>query len=79
MLIGEDGYLCLTDFGLAKFLQTGEEASTIAGTPDYMAPEIITQTTGIIAKGYSYPVDWWSIGCITFEMIVGLPPFYHHG
>jgi serum/glucocorticoid-regulated kinase 2 len=79
VLIGEDGYLCVTDFGLAKQLYEGEVATTVAGTPEYMAPEILNQGTGIIPKGYSLPVDWWSIGCITFEMIVGLPPFYHHG
>jgi len=79
ILIDSDGHLCLTDFGLAKSLSEGEETTTVAGTPDYMAPEIIDQGSGIIAKGYSFPVDWWSIGVLTFEMMVGLPPFYHHG
>ena len=41
ILIGEDGYLFLTDFGLARTLAKGEMANTLWGTPEYMAPEII--------------------------------------
>ena len=40
------------------------------GTPDYIAPEVFGQ------KGYDETVDWWSIGVIFFEMIVGYPPFF---
>ena len=35
-----------------------------------MAPEILTE------KGHSFPVDWWALGILTYEMIVGFPPFY---
>ena len=41
ILLEEDGYLSITDFGLAKILKDGEAANTFAGTPDYLAPEII--------------------------------------
>ncbi|KAF7554471.1 hypothetical protein G7Z17_g2894 [Cylindrodendrum hubeiense] len=40
------------------------------GTPDYTAPEIFT------GRGYSYSCDWWSLGAIIFECLVGWPPFY---
>ncbi|KNC51667.1 AGC/MAST/MAST protein kinase [Thecamonas trahens ATCC 50062] len=40
------------------------------GTPDYLAPEIILGT------GHAHHVDWWALGCVTFELLVGLPPFH---
>lgn len=66
----EDGYICLTDFGLAKILEQNEQAYSFCGTPEYLAPEILEE------KGHSFPVDWWALGILTYEMIVGFPPFY---
>ena len=37
----EDGYVCLTDFGLAKNLENNKKAFEFCGTPDYMAPDIL--------------------------------------
>ena len=45
-------------------------AFSTVGTPDYIAPEVFGQT------GYDETVDWWSIGVILFEMLVGYPPFF---
>ena len=45
-------------------------AYSTVGTPDYIAPEVFTQ------KGYGQEVDWWSLGIIMFEMMIGYPPFF---
>ncbi len=66
----EDGYLCITDFGLAKIMQENTQAYSFCGTPEYLAPEILMEV------GHSFPVDWWALGVLTYEMIVGFPPFY---
>ena len=45
-------------------------AFSTVGTPDYIAPEVFEQ------NGYGNEVDWWSVGIIFFEMIIGYPPFF---
>lgn len=59
----------VTDFGFAKYLPKGMRTTTMCGTPDYMAPEIL--------KGdrYSFSVDWWALGVLIYEMLFGMPPF----
>ena len=59
ILMDEDGYVCLTDFGLAKVIEGNAQAYSFCGTPDYLAPEILIER-----------------GILTYEMIVGFPPFY---
>lgn len=61
-------------------LRTGkarrENAYSTVGTPDYIAPEVLAAQNG--ASGYSYTcaVDWWSLGVIMYECLVGYTPFY---
>ena len=77
ILLCNDGHICLTDFGLAKDFgpdwndqdAEGDRARTICGTQEYMAPEMVAN------KGYGKAADYWSLGCIAYEMLNGLPPF----
>ena len=70
LLVREDGYLRLTDFGFAKALKPGERAYTVCGTPDYLAPETLRQ------QGCNRAADFWAIGVLLFEMMTGYPPFH---
>ena len=42
---------------------------TLCGTPEYIAPEVL------LNKGHGKPVDWWTLGILIYEMVVGYPPF----
>ena len=70
ILIDEDGYLKLADFGMAKMLKDQEKAFSLCGTPEYFSPEIITR------EGHNKAADWWSYGILLYEMLFGIPPFY---
>lgn len=70
ILIDEEGYIKLADFGLAKLIDENL-ANSFCGTPDYLAPEMINGT------GHDHTLDWWTVGILIYEMIVGIPPFYN--
>jgi len=62
LMLANDGYLRLVDFGLSKFLAPGERTFTFCGTPLYLAPEIWGH------GGHDKAVDWWALGCLAYEL-----------
>eukprot|EP01086_Lenisia_limosa_P003756 TRINITY_DN18424_c0_g1_i1.p1 TRINITY_DN18424_c0_g1~~TRINITY_DN18424_c0_g1_i1.p1 ORF type:complete len:589 (-),score=184.56 TRINITY_DN18424_c0_g1_i1:12-1778(-) len=71
ILLTTEGHICLTDFGLVKDnMDVGDKTSTICGTADTMAPEVV------LGHEYGSAVDWWGVGCLLYEMLTGRPPFY---
>lgn len=70
-MLSEIGHIVLTDFGSAKTLEVSQKTSTIAGTPQYIAPEVLR------GEPYSYSADWWSIGILLYEMLTGKVRGHH--
>jgi serine/threonine protein kinase len=70
LLLDCHGYLKICDFGFAKVIET--KTFTLCGTPEYLAPEII------LNKGHTTDADWWALGILAHEMLIGSPPFIDH-
>ena len=60
LLISDEGFLKLTDFGFAKVVEG--RTYTLCGTPEYLCPEIL------LNKGHGKAVDWWTLGILIYEM-----------
>ncbi|XP_013406101.1 serine/threonine-protein kinase PLK1 isoform X2 [Lingula anatina] len=70
MLLNENMEIKIGDFGLATRIDfDGERKTTVCGTPNYIAPEVLQKT------GHSYEADVWAIGCVLYALLVGRPPF----
>lgn len=70
LLLDSEGFLKIADFGLCKEgMGHGDRTSTFCGTPEFLAPEVLTETS------YTRAVDWWGLGVLIYEMLVGESPF----
>lgn len=72
VVIDTDGHACLTDFGLSKegVFDPSRGAKSFCGSVAYLAPEMIRKA------GHGKSVDWYLLGVILYEMIVGQPPYF---
>ncbi|VTJ82742.1 Hypothetical predicted protein [Marmota monax] len=77
ILLDEHGHVHITDFNIATVVRGAEKASSMAGTKPYMAPEVF-QVYVDGGPGYSYPVDWWSLGVTAYELLRGWRPYEIH-
>ena len=72
---GDDTTIKLTDFGLSRALAGDELMTTMCGTPQYLAPEVLSQDFSD-SGGYTAACDLWSLGVVLFICVAGYPPFY---
>ncbi|XP_014242673.1 RAC serine/threonine-protein kinase [Cimex lectularius] len=72
LLLDKDGHIKIADFGLCKEdIKYGSTTKTFCGTPEYLAPEVLED------NDYGRAVDWWGVGVVMYEMMVGRLPFYN--
>jgi len=69
ILLDERGHAHLTDFNIAVHYSDRRLLTGVAGSMAYMAPEILHK------RGYTYPIDWWSLGVCAYELMFGRRPF----
>ncbi|XP_066501864.1 serine/threonine-protein kinase 32A isoform X1 [Hoplias malabaricus] len=74
VLLDEHGHAHLTDFNIATIVKDDLKATSIAGTKPYMAPELFQPFEGT-HSGYSFAVDWWSLGITAYELLRGQRPY----
>ena len=72
LVLDDKGYVCITDFGVAK-KNMKDNSSETSGTPGYMCPEVMN------GKNHSFPADYFSIGVIGYEFMMGKRPYRGRG
>ena len=71
-MFDEDGHACLTDFGLSKQgIGTHDTSSSFCGSVAYLAPEMLRRS------GHTRSIDWYLLGVLIYEMLVGVPPYFN--
>ena len=73
IMVCDDGYIKLIDFGMATMLKPGERSGDYVGTAEYMAPEILENSKD---RQTDKNVDWWAVGIIAYELMFGWTPFF---
>lgn len=70
IMVDRNGYLKLIDFGFSTITKSGKHTDTrVCGTPEYIPPEVIQ------GNGYCRKSEWWALGCLIYELLVGIQPF----
>ena len=71
IMVNENGYLVLIDFGSCKIIEEKTELQcSFDGSIDYMSPEVVS------GEGHGMMSDWWSFGVLIYELLFGKPPFH---
>jgi serine/threonine kinase 38 len=73
---GVEGMMDVDKATMLERKKKREAAYSTVGTPDYIAPEVLAAQNGTSGYSYSCSVDWWSLGVIMYECLVGYTPFY---
>lgn len=80
VMVASSGRVYLCDFGVSKWLQKStDQTRTVAGTPYWMAPEVMKSAQVGGRCGYGTEVDIWSVGITAIELVEGSPPLSRHG
>lgn len=74
LMLNDNGYLTLIDFGSCKVVEEKTELQTsFEGSIDYLSPEVIS------GEGHGFMTDWWSYGIVIYELLFGKAPFHEGG
>jgi serine/threonine protein kinase len=72
IVLGADGHLFLTDFGLARSKFSQKRRFSFVGSAEYLSPEVVR------TEGQTKAIDWWGFGCMVYEFLTGKTPFHAH-